>query len=325
LVIGPDVDAQLQPYHEYECTGIDDEYVVDVDVTDRMIEKFAKPQRVVRLADGRVISRWDNALYTAVARDEFNRRIGQKEFALPDGAVELEMPAEDARKHGVGYDTMAACVKEYFGGFERDGRFYHRTNPNKRWDWWVIGGRWTGKLLLKAKARGIVGRAGLMTDPAPVGYCDQALKGDIDFARMRDDAEVKARILWTHTRRLTGGAAWESWDDTRLRYPNIEDARREYHAQPAVELLKASKLREYAWQIDDDLALDMDIFMQRARDKACSFFAFVRDAQWTERGRAGWFGCISDEISDVQWHSMFNRMLDALPDDALLTVVDCHI
>lgn len=33
LVVGEDVASQLAPYHEFESTGIDDEYVKDVDVT----------------------------------------------------------------------------------------------------------------------------------------------------------------------------------------------------------------------------------------------------------------------------------------------------
>ena len=31
MVIGGNVEEQLQPYHEFECTGINDQYVVDVD------------------------------------------------------------------------------------------------------------------------------------------------------------------------------------------------------------------------------------------------------------------------------------------------------
>jgi hypothetical protein len=36
LVIGDDIEKQLQPYHEYECTGINDEYVIDADITDKV-------------------------------------------------------------------------------------------------------------------------------------------------------------------------------------------------------------------------------------------------------------------------------------------------
>lgn len=321
LVIGPNVDAQLQPYHEYECTDIRDEYVVDVDVTDKALEEFNKRKAVVRLSDGTVKSRWDEMFYTIAPK----YRLGNKQFGLPTGAVELEMSADEARQHGIGYASLEAVAADFFGGFIRDGRCYHTTNPNKKWDWWVIGGRWTGTLLLKSKALGVVGRPGLMTEPAAPGYADQAKAGDIDWQQMRNDKEVKARKLWRMTREITGGLSWESWDDTKLRYPEIETARREYGDQPALVALKASGNSEYSWNIDDNLALDEDTYIQRERDSACSFYAFVRDSVWTERGRIGWFGVSFDEVSRVQWDSMFNQMLDSLDPDTLVTVVDCHI
>lgn len=268
LVIGPDHEKQLQPYHEYECTGIDDEYVVDVDVTDRLLADHAK--------------------------------------------------------YGEG-KPFAEFLEGWTSAVERDGRYYEHTNPNAKWDWYQVGGRWTGTLKLKPQAIGVVGRPGLMTAEAAPGYADQAMKGDVDFEQMRNDAVVKARALWKETRRITGGMAWDSWDDTRARYPDIETARAEYHGQPAIELLQASGKKEYSWKISDDLALDEEIYVQRRRDAACVNFAFVRDGQWTERGKMGWFACVSDELSQAQWNRMFNDMLDALPDDTLLTVVDCHI
>lgn len=39
----------------------------------------------------------------------------------------------------------------------------------------------------------------------------------------------------------------------------------------------------------------------------------------------GWFACVSDEMPETEWERQFGEMLDALPDDTLLTVVDCHI
>lgn len=269
LVIGGEVERQLQPYHEYECTGVNDEYVVDVDVTDKL--------------------------------------------------------RSDHLDYGKGQE-FAAFVASWGDYTFRQGRYYQHTNPNAKWDWWVVGGRWTGALKLRPNAKGVVGRPGLMTEASPPGYADQAVKGDVDFEQMRNDAEVKARLLWRETRRITGGLSWDSWGDTLSRYPDkVDEARREYREQPAIEMLTASGKREYSWQIDDDLALDEAIYIQRRRDASCVNFAFVRDGQWTERGQMGWFAVVTDEISQSQWNRMFNDMLDALPDDVLLTIVDCHI
>ncbi len=130
----------LQPWHEYECTGVDDEYVVDVDVTDKLMEEWNKPVAAVRLADGRLLSRYSTELYTGRKWDDVLRQY-KPAFKLPEGATELEAPQSELEK------TLEEFAKEY-GGWEKktDGRFYDHTNVNKRWDWWQVGGRYTGKL-----------------------------------------------------------------------------------------------------------------------------------------------------------------------------------
>jgi hypothetical protein len=326
LVIGPDIEKQLQPFHEYECTGTDDEYVVDVDITDEVLTTFNEPLNVVILTNGTVLDIYDDNLYITVTDPTLPSPFNTKRvLRLPDGATKGTIPADQARLHGIGYMTLAACAQESHGAEERDGRFYLRTNPNSKWDWWLIGGRWTGAFKLKPGAKGIVGKPGTMTEPAPPGYADQALKGDIDFEQMRNDEEVKARARHRLCRQITGGAIWDSWEDTCIRYPDIDVARTEYHDQPAVVALHASKHEEFRFELDDELALDEAIYVQRKRDRACVYFAFVRDSIWTERGKMGWWADVSDEISKPQWDAMFNQMLDELPDDTLLTVVDCHI
>jgi hypothetical protein len=94
-----------------------------------------------------LLSRWDSKLYTAKSKDEFDRRMGQKEFQLPAGAVESEMTADEARKHGIGPATMEQAAEDWCGAKKgADGKFYKRTNPNAKWDWYQVGGRWTGSL-----------------------------------------------------------------------------------------------------------------------------------------------------------------------------------
>jgi len=39
----------------------------------------------------------------------------------------------------------------------------------------------------------------------------------------------------------------------------------------------------------------------------------------------GWWGGVSDEIDGYDWCAEFARLVEGLPEDTLLTVVDCHI
>ena len=70
LVIGDEPEVQLQPYHEFECTGTSDQYVQNVNKTDEAREEYeASTTNLVRLSDGREISKYDSQFYTKKSTD----------------------------------------------------------------------------------------------------------------------------------------------------------------------------------------------------------------------------------------------------------------
>ncbi len=62
-------------------------------------------------------------------------------------------------------------------------------NPNAKWDWYRIGGRWISMLIPKknTKSVGVVGDAGMFSS-AKLGRFDSMLVSDIDFEAMRQEA-----------------------------------------------------------------------------------------------------------------------------------------
>jgi hypothetical protein len=48
------------------------------------------------------------------------------------------------------------------------------------------------------------------------------------------------------------------------------------------------------------------------------------DGAWHESGGMGWWGIVANEKEADMWAAEFTAMLDALPDNAVLTIVDCH-
>lgn len=76
IVIGPDFEKQLAPYHEFECTGTVDEYVQSVDETEERRKEFEEAtETVVRLADGTFVSAYDDRFYRDPTADE-QKEIG---------------------------------------------------------------------------------------------------------------------------------------------------------------------------------------------------------------------------------------------------------
>lgn len=55
------------------------------------------------------------------------------------------------------------------------------------------------------------------------------------------------------------------------------------------------------------------------------YYALVRDGQWSAKVEMGWFGMSEDSMTQAEWNRKVNELLDELPDDTLITIVDCHI
>ena len=135
-----------------------------------------------------------------------------------------------------------------------------RTNPDKKWDWYELGGRWEGMLKLKddRKHRGRRGRPGLQRmDPdykAPeAGYVDQCRKGDIDVEAMRYEAGAKAAEEYGHFARVTEGLpAPATWPEMQ-----------KLHSRPATdeEKNKARRTAFLASRTNTMLSIPMLYFM----------------------------------------------------------------
>ncbi len=65
-----------------------------------------------------------------------------------------------------------------------DGAVLSQYNPDSKWDWYTIGGRWQGMLKLKPGKTGERGESGIMSKMS-VDY-DAAYAADIDFDAMRE-------------------------------------------------------------------------------------------------------------------------------------------
>lgn len=227
--------------------------------------------------------------------------------------------------------TIEQFADEYFG-YSRDKngeRFGYYENPNRKWDWYQIGGRWTGYFKLKEGKIGVTGTPGLMTnkntDPT---RADQALKSDIDFEFMRNEAEKDAAKRWDDANALMGETrkTYEDWPTIRSRYSddNIGLARDVYWEQEAVKALQSDPEHRFSWN-HDDVMCPREECIKNARESAISTFAMLKDGKWYEEGSMGWWGIALDEKDKDKWNSEFSELLNSLPDDTLLTVVDCHI
>ncbi len=274
---------------------------------------------------------------------------GSPYLVFRDGTEEVLAKWEKYKDSGE-YASIEKFASSYFGYDKKeDGKYGYMGNPNRKWDWYQLGGRWTGFFNLKKTNRMIrkeIGSPGLMTKMAPEGTADAAYKRDIDFEGMRLEAANKAQETYRTVRDALDGTIptmtikWKDLiDEKNEKYNklNIDEKRAIFHSQAAILTWKAAaqkykdKMDEeskelyslFLWGDLENFQMTEEEYVQRARNNAITTFAVLMDGKWYERGKMGWWAMVADEKSD--WDVEFSKLLDSVSDDTLLSVYDCHI
>lgn len=235
------------------------------------------------------------------------------------------------------------CNDEDLAVLNEDGSFsvMSRYNPDSKWDWWVLGGRWEGYYQIKPDS----------DDTRE--FADLARKGDIDFDRMRAEAILRAHNTYDAFEKATEGlevpstwmetlklAFFEANLDPDANPADLSEQERE-HSQKAVSRAReqfnmhpwnrALRQAELIFMSDPHETFFVGArggraaYVQHAAEEVGIGYAFLVDGQWHQQGQMGWFGMGSNEKDAATWHHEAARIIDSLPDDAYLAAIDCHI
>jgi len=246
LVIGNDVEEQLEPFYELECSMDQEEMRND-------------------------------------SRAEFVEELTTEE--LKEDFIKNKNDHPERY-----YETLEDFASEYHGYIKDEfddvwGRF---TNPNSKWDWYQIGGRWSGMFKIKENPKYPddiqIGTPGVFGNQPTTGYADSIRLCDVDFEGMKKDKIEIAEKNWEAAQKETEKSTiyWKygiEKDETREKF--IENSSR------------------------------------------FSTYALLKDGKWYAKGEMGWWAVSSNE--DENWAEEFDKMIKSLPEDTLLTVVVCHI
>lgn len=385
------LSAALQPFHEFECTGTDDQYVVDVDKTEEVLVEF-KTGTVTRLRapDGTLHEPYADEFYRDPTPEE-SAKIGpiagsgcgggfqwsSKDWGdglgyrtkikfTPDGYVDVKVPrceVETIAEYCEGYhgwrpiradstpDTENG-QKYGYAVIDNEGNLVKaidRTNPRAKWDWWQVGGRYSGLLMPRNKSEAMKGRPGLMGSQCDEKGADVARKSNVDWEAMahRDQVQRLSAIetVLAKIGAATGKsrdelleihrAACATWPELRAAYDaNTKVAFFDFinnlHSSHPVRIARDLKL----WHSFDGIVGDYGVGCPETepdpiewakKPEPFTCFAMVKDGQWLERGEMGWWACVSNEKDKDMFEQEFTAALDSVPDDHWLTVVDCHI
>jgi len=338
-VIGEDPEAQLAPFQENNMGDCPEEYLEFHSTEEEYLEDYNnKTVTKVVMPDGRLLNEWDEEF-----RVKGSIGLGSNSHKVPDHLEKKEVPFKEL------YATFEDYMKDWCGSEERDektGKYGYWENPNAKWDWYSLGGRWCGFFKLKSpNMKKKVGPSGVFGNE-PKHDSDQAYKRQIDFEAMMDASGNEAADRYDRVAKLFGGTIpkldlmWQRdmLDGPKYKKVDIEKKRKIYHDQPVMK--KLAEMREKIWDEKDnpdrelvigldwnfeDYQIPRDEFIQRARNSAFTTFAVLKDGKWYERGSMGWWGCVSNKKDKGEWCNQVATLLQDLPDDTLLSVYDCHI
>jgi len=206
-------------------------------------------------------------------------------------------------------------IKNYaddYGYIILDDGLYSTYNPNSKWDWYQIGGRFDGELMLTDE-----GRLNAV-DEIKRKYCT-----DIDIKNLREDFHYMRYVN-------VAPLKYVQWF-IPLSPIEKEELRRWWEINVEKDELKDGEKK------DEYFFWNPDWYKRRYRDadtyiktkEMITFFAVITpDGKWYAPSNMGWWACTDGEPEDeLKWDlEFYDRFIKPnLDSDLICTIVDCHI
>lgn len=221
---------------------------------------------------------------------------------------------------------------------------YSTYNPNSKYDWYMVGGRWTGEIFTKLKE----GADAVLTERnyGEESWCtkngrgiDSIEKRWIDIDGIRNEAEQNAKQKYTSIEALFADGKIPQLPMTLYNlkkslgddYKKAREIYNEYDAikewRKVINPYRDVSDEKYITGYEDleDFQCSLEDYAKRQREGVMSTYAIVKDGEWYSRGDMGWFGISKNDKSDEEWFAFVNKMIDEADDDELITILDCHI
>lgn len=197
-------------------------------------------------------------------------------------------------------DSIIKHYYEYWSDEEHDEDYNRLStyNPNSKWDWYSLGGRWINTLKLKEKVAPIAeSRPSLIQFELPEdGYTDHAQMKDIDFTPSKKEIKNAERF-------------WEVVVEEQPLRPDEKEE--DFHTWWKKEyyLDKYGSKEEY-------VRCQTELFT----------YALLYEGEWIEPGEMGWFGMENSTKDSNEWYrERFREIVSNLSPEDYISVIDCHI
>lgn len=261
------------------------------------------------------------------------------------------------------YPTFEEFMKEWKGDDapdEKTGRYGSWENPNAKWDYWRIGGRWRGTIRIKETAKSQMGPLSYefkrhfnngKTHKDDPHTADLAQVKDIDFEGMDMEAHTKITEFWAKIEKIQtiykkaqehNEGKLPTMDEMYAACDALGEDRKMWGDMQMGALWRFCDLGFAEWETDEELTkeagkriarlrLEVPLLETFAKDHIGEFefgtFAVCNKDGWFEKGEMGWFGYDgSTPEKRKEWSSNFkDSFLCVLDPETWIAVCDCHI
>ena len=296
-----EIDKMLAPYQENNMGDCPKEYLEFVSIADEYRERYKTGTRRMVLVDNKkLLSEYD---------EMFEKKY--QEEGRPYMTTTYEVP-EKYRKIDIPYKLLYPTFDEFMTEYENEKKdkeandYGYWENPNRKWDWYSIGGRWNRGLLVKEdiSVEDLGGPSWLNFSSerkeAPLGYrwVNACKIKDLELNKMTEGEYEKEKRFWELV--VEGQEPKDEKEKDIISW----SYRKDYYTK------RYSSKEEYAkWQ------------------SMFSVFAMLDERGWHEKGEMGWWG-IDNSTGDSEkaFIERFNAELKNVENqNKYIVIVDCHI
>lgn len=304
IVIGENPEEQMAPFEMYEADGTEG-IAINVDITEDfnkiLNEELAELQKNIKQSE--IYKTTLNALESFDINDGMYSILQNKLSTIENENLypkALEY-ASDYYGYNLVTDENNLTDEDEFGYVVVDdkgvvSKVIDITNPNGKWDWYVVGGRWDGFFLLKDGS-----------------YVNSAIKGDIDFETIRNNTAIEAEEEWNEYRKISPDG-WESYRNIYKISNNADIARKIYFSQKSIkDLQKAGK--NVHMSLDIIGTMSKQEYIDYRMSSSCMPYSILYNGEFYEPEKFE----ITKEESEKYWD-----IISGLDDNTLLTLIDYH-
>jgi hypothetical protein len=314
IAFGTNYEQEMEPF--YEGTN-DRKYTEFKDTEDESRDEYLnKTMTVVTLPDGTQTNEYDQKYKV------FDSKSFDSNYVFPEGSVKEE------KKFCEYFKTFEQYMEEWCGSESVDSemnRYGYWHNPKSKWDWYSVGGRWTGYFKPKHGAFGKLGKSGAFDNKPKEGWVDSIKIRDIDLQAMFDEAAREANLEYDKVEQIAKGRNLPSWEKTVAECEkDYNKAREIYNSDPIHKEFSDAGIHVWGG-LYETYRNSREEYVKMCVNRTMVPFAVLKDGQIYEKGEMGWWGSVSDEKDQDKWNEEFWKLFNSVDPETVVTLLDCHI